>query len=63
MQWTTKDTGSPVAMLGTTPGGPYTITAIASSTTYLRNDMCGSIAATCAPRPAPSPAYETLCPW
>ena len=62
VQWTTKDAGRPVAMVGTAPGGPYTITANATSTTYLRNDMCGSIAATCAPRLAPSPANQMMSP-
>ena len=55
VQWTTKDAGSPVVRMGTDPSAPYTITANATSTTYLRNDMCGSIAATCGPRPAPNP--------
>lgn len=41
VQWTTRDVGTPVAMAGTTKGGPYTITSSATNTTtYLRNDMC-----------------------
>ncbi|KAK9832504.1 hypothetical protein WJX81_002657 [Elliptochloris bilobata] len=46
VQWTTKDVGKPVAMVGTTPGGPYTLSAVATTTTYARSDMCGGIAAT-----------------
>ena len=50
IQWTTRDVGQPIAMVSATPGGPYTATAAANTTTYLRSDMCGGIAATCAPR-------------
>ena len=50
IQWTTRDVGQPIAMVSAVPGGPYTATAAANTTTYLRNDMCGGIAATCAPR-------------
>lgn len=46
VQWTTRDVGAPVAMVGTTPGGPYPITANGATSTYLRSDMCGGIAAT-----------------
>ncbi len=46
VQWTTRDVGAPIAMVGTTPGGPYPITANGATSTYLRSDMCGGIAAT-----------------
>ncbi len=38
LQWTTADTGTPTAKLGTAPGN-YSITATGNSSTYLPADL------------------------